>query len=278
VEAILDKPAVFVGSSTEGLQFARAVRSLLEGVGEVTLWDEDFFTLGNTFIDTLVDSAPRFDFAVLVLTPDDLVHSRGVDSFGPRDNVLFELGLFMGRLGRARTFVLYQSDANVKLPSDLAGLTVAAYSWPRSDKSAVRAVGTACDRIARVVRDLGPSEQRLSRELIDIRSRQADQKLQLDAIAFLLRTYIPWPEVGHLWGLYLDKPFPYTRSEWFDAELRRLRGMGVIEGRPGVSISTLPEQGDLKDYFHITETGRDYVAYRERFTGLGAEGAAQPTG
>lgn len=98
------KPSVFVGSSSEGLEFARAVRSLLESDSEVTVWREGAFRVGGTYIDTLAALLPRFDFAVLVLTPDDIVVSRDKEHFGPRDNVVFELGLFMGRLGRARTF------------------------------------------------------------------------------------------------------------------------------------------------------------------------------
>ena len=47
----------------------------------------------------MVYSLDRFDFAILVLTADDLVASRDVLSTAPRDNVLFELGLFMGGLG-----------------------------------------------------------------------------------------------------------------------------------------------------------------------------------
>lgn len=90
------KPALFIGSSTEGLEFARALQSLLAQDAEVTLWNEGFFSLGNTFIETLVNSLPRFDFAVLVMTPDDLVNSRNIELLGPRDNILFELGLSWG--------------------------------------------------------------------------------------------------------------------------------------------------------------------------------------
>src|SRR4051794_28168075 len=100
------RASMFVGSSTEGLPFANAVRAAMEADAEITVWNEDFFGLGQTFIEALVTQLPRFDFALLVLTPDDLVVSRDVESLGPRDNVLFELGLFMGRLGRSRTFVL----------------------------------------------------------------------------------------------------------------------------------------------------------------------------
>ena len=85
------RAALFIGSSTEGLDFARTVRSLLAEDAEVTLWNEGFFALGNTFIESLVNAQPRFDFAAVVLTPDDLVTSREVATLGPRDNALFEL-------------------------------------------------------------------------------------------------------------------------------------------------------------------------------------------
>lgn len=68
----MDKPALFIGSSSEGLEFARAVRALLAKDAEVTLWNEGFFAIGRTFIESLVNALPRFDFAVIVLIPDDL--------------------------------------------------------------------------------------------------------------------------------------------------------------------------------------------------------------
>ena len=62
----MPKPSVFVGSSSEGLEFARAARGLLSQDAEVTLWNEGFFGLGSTFIETLINALPRFDFAILV--------------------------------------------------------------------------------------------------------------------------------------------------------------------------------------------------------------------
>lgn len=117
----MDKPSVFIGSSSEGLDFARAVRDNLDKDAETSLWDEEFFTLGFAYIESLVNALPRFDFAVLVLTPDDLVNSRNDESLGPRDNVIFELGLFMGGLGRSRTFIVHQAESELKMPSDLLG-------------------------------------------------------------------------------------------------------------------------------------------------------------
>jgi len=149
------RPSVFVGSSSEGLEFARGARASLEHDAEITLWNEGVFALGQTFIESLTKALHRFDFAVVVLTPDDLVQSRSTEVFGPRDNVIFELGLFMGKLGRDRTFILHQSDLLLKIPSDLLGITTAQYDWPRRDKNHRAAVATACDRIHEEIRSLG---------------------------------------------------------------------------------------------------------------------------
>ena len=62
----MSKPALFIGSSSEGIDFARAVRSLLAQDAEVTLWNEGFFLVGNTFIENLVNGLPRFDYAAVV--------------------------------------------------------------------------------------------------------------------------------------------------------------------------------------------------------------------
>jgi hypothetical protein len=96
----------------------------------------------------------RFDFAILVLTPDDLVISRGGSNQAPRDNVLFELGLFMGGIGRDRTFIVYDRTAHIKLPSDLAGVTAATFA-PHSDGNLVSALGAVTARIASIVKQLG---------------------------------------------------------------------------------------------------------------------------
>src|SRR3954447_14498794 len=105
------RPSVFIGSSTEGLEYARAVRGLIQDAAEATVWNEGFFGPGTTIIERLAQEADRFDFAVVILTPDDLLASQARpdgEGLTPRDNVIFELGLFMGSLGRTRTFLLLQ--------------------------------------------------------------------------------------------------------------------------------------------------------------------------
>jgi hypothetical protein len=159
------KPTVFIGSSKEGIDVARAIRTQLDEVAEITIWNEgSVFTLGHGYLEALVNALPGFDFAILVLSADDSIESRGQTSLAPRDNVMFELGLFMGRLGRQRTFAICDESQKVKLPSDLAGVSLAEYR-SRRDGNLVAAVGVATDQIRSVIRSLGIHEARASQQL-----------------------------------------------------------------------------------------------------------------
>ena len=261
----MNRPSVFIGSSSEGLEFARAVRSLLKDDAEITLWNEGFFQLGHTFIETLVNALPRFDFAVLVLYSDDLVKSRNLEMFGPRDNVIFELGLFMGRLGRSRTFIVHQHNAAVKIPSDLSGVTTATYEWPREDKSHEGALGAACDRIRNVIRDLGVSEAKTSKAISDIESRQNQQAQEIKLLRFFVANFIGRYELMHLEGLEKGKPYSFDCvRQTFEQELVRLRSFGLIDHIKGKGIVAMKQegQGDLNDHFRITDLGKDYLKLR----------------
>ena len=121
------RPCVFVGSSAEGLPIAKAIQVNLDRACEVVIWSQGVFGLSGGTLEALVEKAGEFDFAVLVITPDDMTQSRGNNQQSPRDNVLFELGLFIGVLGRKRSFVVYDRSAKIKLPTDLAGVTNAIY-------------------------------------------------------------------------------------------------------------------------------------------------------
>jgi hypothetical protein len=156
----MTKPSLFVGSSSEGLEIARAVAVQLNNDAETTVWNEGVFAPGQGNLESLVNALERFDFAALVLTPDDLVQTRDVSSLSPRDNVMFELGLFMGRLGRSRTFIVCSATKDLKLPSDLAGVTVLHFDSDRSDKNILAALGPACFQMRQAIRDLGVTEAR----------------------------------------------------------------------------------------------------------------------
>ena len=97
------KPRLFIASSTEGLPIAEAIQVGLDDAAECTIWTQGAFNLSETVAESIVKAPVKYDFAVLVFTPDDVVEKRGERRSAPRDNLLFELGLFTGALGRART-------------------------------------------------------------------------------------------------------------------------------------------------------------------------------
>jgi len=166
------KPSLFIGSSSEGLEVARAIEDNLHKDVEVTVWNEGVFGLNQGSLESLVGALERFDFAILVITPDDVTISRDETKQAPRDNVMFELGLFMGRLGRNRTYALCSDAPNLRLPSDLAGVSLATYQHDRSDGNLQAATSPACNQIRRVISELGISEargaQRLSKATHDM--------------------------------------------------------------------------------------------------------------
>lgn len=148
------RPTLFVGSSSEGYNIARAIQVLLDDSCEVTIWKQGIFGLSEGTLESLVSALDDFDFAVLVLTPDDLLTSRDASAPAPRDNVLFELGLFMGALGRNRTFILFDRSAKLKLPSDLAGVTAATFE-PHANGNLQSALGAATTRIENQIQKFG---------------------------------------------------------------------------------------------------------------------------
>ena len=149
----MTRPPVFIGSSSEGITIAQTIRAQLKDDAEITIWYEGVFRNGQGYLESLFNALDKFDFAILVWTPDDMTQSREQTSQSPRDNVLFECGLFMGRLGRNCTFIVYDADKGIKIPSDLVGVTLATYRGARRDGNLMAAVGEARDRIREVIKD-----------------------------------------------------------------------------------------------------------------------------
>lgn len=179
------RPSLFVGSSSEGLKVAKAVQLLLDHACEVTIWSQGVFGLSQGTLESLVNALDDYDFAVLVLTPDDLVTSRNSASAAPRDNVLFELGLFMGALGRTRTFIVYDRSADLKLPSDLAGVSAATYE-PHSSGNLQSALGAATTRIEEQVVKLGLRDRERFKQITEAARGFDDAALQMQKLVELV--------------------------------------------------------------------------------------------
>jgi predicted nucleotide-binding protein len=151
------KPIVFIGSSRESLAVAQAFREAISrDIAEVTLWTHGVFAASSFPIDDLEAQLGIADFAVLVAAADDRVISRGAEADAPRDNVILELGLFMGELSRHRTFLLAPRGVNLKIPTDLLGLTPLCYERVDGpDANHSLAVAEAAAGLARIIEEKG---------------------------------------------------------------------------------------------------------------------------
>ena len=123
----MSKSKVFIGSSSEGLTIANTLKTLLEKEYEVVIW-KDIFTPGDYTLDSLLKQKDKCDFAVLIATPDDERISRGQRAKIPRDNIIFELGLFIGCIGKERTIIVSDNNVKIKLPSDILGINTLTFS------------------------------------------------------------------------------------------------------------------------------------------------------
>lgn len=121
---------IFAISSAEALPVAMTgVKQFShEADFEYLPWPAEVFRTSSYPMDDLEAELSRADFAVAIAQDDDMSTSRETRTAVPRDNVLFELGLFMGRLGRKRTVLMVPMGTDIKLPSDLKGLSVVYYS------------------------------------------------------------------------------------------------------------------------------------------------------
>ena len=158
-------PAVFIGSSSEALEIAENLQDALQSsnVAEVTIWQQGFFQLSGGTLESLVGKAADFDFAIMIVTPDTQVSARGSEFATPRANVLFEIGLFIGLLGRTRTFIVMCENDKVELPSDLLGATIAKFPR-RKDGNLKAAMTSAVIAIREAIRNLGPRMHDVSNE------------------------------------------------------------------------------------------------------------------
>lgn len=152
----MSKPKLFIGSSERNLRVAQLLRDTLEKeeCAEVKIWNEGVFGLNQGYLETLEEEPEEYDFAIFILAPDDTTTSKEVTKPSPRDNVLFESGLFMGVLGRERVFLVYDEAAGLKIPSDFDGVMLASYDGARiQDADASVAVQKACNLIQKSIVD-----------------------------------------------------------------------------------------------------------------------------
>ena len=163
------KPRLFIASSVESVKIAEAVNVNLDHECEVTIWKNGTFKLSSTTIEDLIEKSSSVDFALFIFAPDDIATIRNRKEHIVRDNVLFEMGIFIGAIGKERSFILKPRNEEMHLPTDLLGTTPADYDANRSDGDLVSSTNRACSLIKTEMERIG---------LIDYASISNSKRLQ----------------------------------------------------------------------------------------------------
>lgn len=115
-------PSVFIASSIESLEIAKSLQYSLAHEANVSIWTEGIFSPGYSIVESLINIAERTDLAIFILGSDDFLISQSAKDSQLRQNILFELGLFIGKLGSSRIIISLPENENSALPTDLIGL------------------------------------------------------------------------------------------------------------------------------------------------------------
>lgn len=171
------------------------------------------------FLESLIETLERVDFAVIVFTPDDFTISRKKKSPSPRDNTLFELGLFMGHLGRERCAFVFDRTAEIRLPTDLLGIAAATYR-PHSSGNLQAALGPACTEMKRRIVSVGRRPKLMQLNPQEIKPKGI-------------------PDLSGTWAGYSpDGPRPTERNSTLEVQQRGsfVRGTVTTEVKEGVRV------------------------------------------
>lgn len=147
------KSQIFIGSSSEGLKYVDTIKNHLEAIGDCVLWTTSF-SQNRSALDSLVKKTKLTDFAILIATKDDITSKRGETLETPRDNIVFEFGLFVGATGIDRAFLFAEEGA--ELPSDLEGIVIARFS---KDDTKHNSLEKVCENIAAQIQEVEKSSQ-----------------------------------------------------------------------------------------------------------------------
>jgi predicted nucleotide-binding protein len=188
MSGVSERPTVFVGSSTGALTIARVVCDILSKDADALIWSVAFDP-GTWTLQVILDHSQKSDFGLFIMAPDDRTVIREKEQYTVRDNVLFEIGVFMGALGPRRTFILWPAkySGELRLPSDLLGLTTVEYEIdiPTDQKryaSSLSKLKTQLSILSTAIKDLGPALRSSYNEIawIDQLEQQREQVFRDD--------------------------------------------------------------------------------------------------
>jgi Predicted nucleotide-binding protein containing TIR-like domain len=242
------KPTLFIGSSSESksLELAYAAQVALQDVAEVTVWNQGIFDVSKFVLESILDALDDAQFGLFVFAPEDVTHIRDEKFRTTRDNVVFELGLFIGRLGRNRCFIIMPHGiADFHLPTDLLGLNAATFDPNHRHLEA--ALGPACFKIRQAIQKAFPTTSEASQ-------LNLDHKL-------VMAMLVPEAERNHLSNLYRGTTKDYKGRGSLRSEMRHLRDIGLVCPRAGRDIGDMKTftEFDLAEYVELTDLGTQWA-------------------
>lgn len=254
------KPRIFIASAVESLSVADAFNVNLDHQAEVTVW-KNGFSLSQGTIESLVRMAESVDFAIFIFTPDDIAEIREQQKNVVRDNVVFELGLFIGTLGSERCFIVKPRGTDLHLPTDLLGLTPADYDGERSDGNLEAAVNHPCVLIKKEVAKLGLLSEGLG---IDTKPRKkagynyilGDVEHQM--LAKVLESHASTPDGVSVWRTFDD--LKGVENGLLSLAAVKLERIGYLD--KNIAIDRGYEDSEYYA-FTITADGIDYLLENE---------------
>lgn len=239
------KPRLFIASSVESLPIAEAVNVNLDHEFEVTIWKNGTFKLSSSTIDDLVAKSSTVDFALFIFAPDDINSIRNRREHIVRDNVIFEMGLFVGAIGKSRSFILKPRGVEMHLPTDLLGVTPADYEESRTDNDLVSATNRACSLIKSEVQRLG---------LINHAALSENKKIIANPVNYELKE-----KDYHLLAECLKSQTNNPTGISFNSIAFNIKG--IKEPAIQISLIKLERMGLISKSIENDEQGYDYYAY-----------------
>lgn len=263
------KSSIFIGSSVEGLEVAYALQANLEHQAEVTVWSQGVFGLTKATLASLIQALSSFDFAVLILSADDSAQIRDQHYSVARDNVIFELGMFIGSLGTDRTFFVVPRDTpDLHLPSDLAGISPGTYEANRRDGNIQAALGPTSHAIAKALTKLGPCGQKQS-HASKLKAQTDTSKPNRAIVAQSLRDFVS--DAEEVWKKVVIKEITHEDAEptlvrWKIKVCRFLdKNFGVGDAKSFMGLRT--SHGASTGEQHFKSAYQSHISFLEILAG-----------
>lgn len=257
----MSKPRIFIGSSVESLPIADAIAENLEFDAEVTIWRSGTFNLSSSTLDDLIQKSKSVDFSVFIFSPEDLAIMRAKERYVVRDNVLFELGLFIGSIGKDRCFIIKPRGIELHFPSDLLGINPTDYDPNRSDENLTSSLTYASTQIKREMNNKG-----VFKEIITAKVQKLDvnnvlnevSETDLIILSSLLESYNNDVEGCAFWDLP-NKIQSKISSITLNLAVVKLQRVGLIEKE-----NTNDFNGNEYFSYRLTDYGVDICLKNEQ--------------